>query len=228
MLVNHGPSQQSSKEEYKPWKWSATTRYYASHTKTMLPTRKAFAKIQQVNGPHVRSPGHRKETQAAVVAGLVNLSHKMERKKAAEAYSSPCSVSVSYLQKSVICRHSECEWMQVWKKKATEVYWEREKKHLVHMMNWNQKNRKNKKICKARSVSSQIVCRTAWLQVMWGWTRRTKFWSLRVTKAASARDARTCIARCTRMLNGDFLPFLFSPPHRTDRVCAFEDSAILT
>ena len=39
MLVNHGPSQQSSKEEYKPWKWGATARYYTSHTKTMLPTR---------------------------------------------------------------------------------------------------------------------------------------------------------------------------------------------
>ena len=35
------PSQQSSKEEYKPWKWGATARYYASHTKTMLPTRKS-------------------------------------------------------------------------------------------------------------------------------------------------------------------------------------------
>ena len=31
MLVNHGPSQQSSKEEYKPWKWGATARYYKSH-----------------------------------------------------------------------------------------------------------------------------------------------------------------------------------------------------
>ena len=40
-LVNHGPSQQSSKEEYKIWKWCATARYYASHTKTMLPTRKS-------------------------------------------------------------------------------------------------------------------------------------------------------------------------------------------
>ena len=41
MLVNHGPSQQSSKEEYKPWKWGAAPKYYASHTKTMLPTRKS-------------------------------------------------------------------------------------------------------------------------------------------------------------------------------------------
>ena len=41
MLVNHGPSQQSSKEEYKPQKWGATGRCYTSHTKTMLPTRKS-------------------------------------------------------------------------------------------------------------------------------------------------------------------------------------------
>ena len=41
MLLNHGPSQQSSKAEYKSWKWGATARYYASHTKTMLPTRKS-------------------------------------------------------------------------------------------------------------------------------------------------------------------------------------------
>ena len=97
MLVNHGPSQQSFKEEYKPWKWGATAKYYASHTKTMLPTRKSAAKIQQAIGPNVymiklqyiiekpcyqrrspcqdpagnrttrRPPDHRKETQTAVV-----------------------------------------------------------------------------------------------------------------------------------------------------------------
>ena len=39
MLVNLRSSQQSCKEEYKPWKWDATARYYASHTKTMSPTR---------------------------------------------------------------------------------------------------------------------------------------------------------------------------------------------
>ena len=27
MLVNHGPSQQSSKKEYKPWKWGATENH---------------------------------------------------------------------------------------------------------------------------------------------------------------------------------------------------------
>ena len=47
MLVNHGPSQQSSKEEYKPWKWGATARYYTSHTKTMLPTRKSVPKFRR-------------------------------------------------------------------------------------------------------------------------------------------------------------------------------------
>ena len=39
--LNHGPSQQSSKEEYEPWKRGATARYFTSHTKTMLPTRKS-------------------------------------------------------------------------------------------------------------------------------------------------------------------------------------------
>ena len=41
MLVNHGPAQQSPKQEYKPWKWAATARYYASHTEAVLPTRKS-------------------------------------------------------------------------------------------------------------------------------------------------------------------------------------------
>ena len=52
MLVNHGPSQYSSKEEYQPWKCGATARYYASHTNTLLSTRKYRAKIQQAIGPH--------------------------------------------------------------------------------------------------------------------------------------------------------------------------------
>ena len=38
---NHGPSQQSSQEEFKPLKWGATAKYYTSHIKTMLPTRKS-------------------------------------------------------------------------------------------------------------------------------------------------------------------------------------------
>ena len=36
MLVNYGPSQQSCKEEYKPWKWCDAARYYASHKKKAL------------------------------------------------------------------------------------------------------------------------------------------------------------------------------------------------
>ena len=39
--MNHGPSQQSSKEGYEPWKLCATAKDYASHTK-----------IQQAIGPH--------------------------------------------------------------------------------------------------------------------------------------------------------------------------------
>ena len=66
MLVNHGPSHQSSKEKYKPWKLGATARYYASRTKTMLPTRKSVPRSSR----HLttqRPPDHRKETQTAVV-----------------------------------------------------------------------------------------------------------------------------------------------------------------
>ena len=65
-LENHGPSQQSSKEEYKPWKWGTTARYYTSHTKTMLPTRKSLLRSsRQVD--HTKTPDDRQETQTAVV-----------------------------------------------------------------------------------------------------------------------------------------------------------------
>ena len=47
MLVNLWPSQQSSKEEYKPWKWSAIARYYTYHTDTMLPTRKSMPRSRR-------------------------------------------------------------------------------------------------------------------------------------------------------------------------------------
>ena len=60
-LVNHGPSPQKCKEEYEQWKWGATARYYASHTKTMLPTRKSVHRTIR------RPPDHRKETQTAVL-----------------------------------------------------------------------------------------------------------------------------------------------------------------
>ena len=64
MLVNHGPSQQNPKEEYKPWKWGGTARYYASNTKTMLPTRKSLPRSSR---QFWRPPDHCKETQTAVV-----------------------------------------------------------------------------------------------------------------------------------------------------------------
>ena len=66
MLVNHGPSQQSCKEEYEPWKWGANVRYYTSHTKTMLPTRSP-CQDPAGNWTTWRSPDDRKKTQTAVV-----------------------------------------------------------------------------------------------------------------------------------------------------------------
>ena len=69
MFVNHGPSQQSSKEEYKPWKWGATAIYYTSHTKTML--RGSPCQDPAGNGTTRRPPVHRKETQSAVVWSCV-------------------------------------------------------------------------------------------------------------------------------------------------------------
>ena len=47
----------SPKEEYKPWKWGATARYYASYTKTMLPTRKS---VPRSSGQSDHTPDHRK------------------------------------------------------------------------------------------------------------------------------------------------------------------------
>ena len=64
MLVNHWLSQQSSKEEYKPWKWGAIARYYASHTKTMLPTRKSVPRSSR-QLDHMKTSYH-KDTQIAV------------------------------------------------------------------------------------------------------------------------------------------------------------------
>ena len=52
MFVNFEPSQQSSKEEYKPWKWGATARYYASYTIDLVTNEEVHAKIQQAIGPH--------------------------------------------------------------------------------------------------------------------------------------------------------------------------------
>ena len=65
MLVNYGPPQQSSREEYKPWKWGVA-RYYASHTKTALPMRKSVPR-SNCNRTTWRPPDHCKETQTAVV-----------------------------------------------------------------------------------------------------------------------------------------------------------------
>ena len=88
MLVNHGPSQQSSKEECKPCKWGATARYYTPHTKTMLPTRKSVPRSSRQLDTR-RPPDDRKETQNAVVwscfpfirSGQSHLARNSERGK---------------------------------------------------------------------------------------------------------------------------------------------------
>ena len=85
MLVNHGPSQQSSKEKYKPWKCGATARYYAPHTKITLPTRKS----EEGNWSTRRPPDDCKETQTALVwsclpfirSGQNRLARHSERRK---------------------------------------------------------------------------------------------------------------------------------------------------
>ena len=66
MLVNYGPSQQSSKEEYKSWKWGATARYYASHKKRHVTNEEVHGRIQQAIGPY-KDLLTIVETQTAVV-----------------------------------------------------------------------------------------------------------------------------------------------------------------
>ena len=62
MLVNHGLTQQSCKEEYEPWKRGAIVRYYTSH-KDQVTNEEVRAKIQ-----HQRARGCPcQEMQTAVV-----------------------------------------------------------------------------------------------------------------------------------------------------------------
>ena len=51
MLVNHGPSLQSSKEEYKPWQCGYHKILHGSY-KDHVTKKEAIAKIQQAVGPH--------------------------------------------------------------------------------------------------------------------------------------------------------------------------------
>ena len=64
--LDHGPSQQSCKEEYNAWKWGATERYYESYTKTMLPTRKSVQRSSR-QPDHTKTSWPFKETQTEVV-----------------------------------------------------------------------------------------------------------------------------------------------------------------
>ena len=52
MLVNHGPSQQSSKEEYKPWKMRCYHKILHISYKDHVTKEEVRAKIQQAIGPH--------------------------------------------------------------------------------------------------------------------------------------------------------------------------------
>ena len=67
MLVNHGPSQQSSKEEYKPWKWGVNARYYAPHTQKPCYQQGSPCRDPAGSWTTQRPPDDRKETQTAVV-----------------------------------------------------------------------------------------------------------------------------------------------------------------
>ena len=60
------PHSRAPKKNTKPWKWGATARYNASHTKTMLPTGKSVPRSRG-NWTTRRPPDHCKETQTAVV-----------------------------------------------------------------------------------------------------------------------------------------------------------------
>ena len=64
-LVNHAPSEQSSKEEHKPLKSGAIARYYASHTNIMLPTRRSVPRSSS-NRTIRKLADHDKDMQTAV------------------------------------------------------------------------------------------------------------------------------------------------------------------
>ena len=49
------PHSRALKKKYKPWKWVGTAGYYASHTKTMLPTRKSVPRSSR-QSDHTKTP----------------------------------------------------------------------------------------------------------------------------------------------------------------------------
>ena len=52
MLVNHGPSQQSPKEEYKPWELRCHRKILHISYKDHVTNEEVRAKIKQSTGPH--------------------------------------------------------------------------------------------------------------------------------------------------------------------------------
>ena len=67
MLVNHGPSQQSSKEEYKPWKWGGAAWYHTYKDLVSCYQRGSPYQDPAGNQTTWRPPDHHKEKQTAVV-----------------------------------------------------------------------------------------------------------------------------------------------------------------
>ena len=72
ILVKHGPSQQSSKKEYKPWKWGATARYYVSPTKTMLPKKSVPRSSRQSDHTKTSWPWYRDADCSGMVMSPVH------------------------------------------------------------------------------------------------------------------------------------------------------------
>ena len=58
--------QKNRRPDHQAWKLGATARYYASLTKTMLPSRKSVQRFSR-QSDHTKTLDHRKETQTAVV-----------------------------------------------------------------------------------------------------------------------------------------------------------------
>ena len=56
VLVNHGPSQESSKEEYKPWKMRCYYKILHISYKDHVTNEEVYAEIQQAIGPHEDLP----------------------------------------------------------------------------------------------------------------------------------------------------------------------------
>ena len=89
MLVNHGPSQQSSNRRIQAMEMRCYRKILHISYKDQVTNEEVHAKIQQAIGPQRRPPDDRKETQTAVVwscfpfirSGQNHLARLSEREK---------------------------------------------------------------------------------------------------------------------------------------------------